>query len=437
LKKYGSIKALIIFLIIAVLSAGVMGCSNKKFSKEAEKQQKFAGSEIQVLLPPWYAFSDEMLAEFEKETGIKVKLETLDWEPLQDKIVTSCAAKTAPADVTEFSWDWVGKFGEAGWYEPLNKYFDEDFMSDISTRDIFKYKDDYLAIPIYNDFRLTYINKQRFEQAGIRNIPATPEELMEAAKQIKAKGIDQYPFIVPFSATSATTTPWFLLTKSFGGELFDQNWEPLFESKDSAGYKAMDYLVKGLFVNKVIDPASIGYKGTDVVENYKQGIGTIDLAGWAGNVQDYKNPEKSKVANEVEVIKVPGINGKSRTYGLQEAVGIPAASKNKEAAAEFIRWLNTPQNVKRLFLELGIFPNHKSTISELVKEDKLPGGETVLEVMPTIEPLFPQGAPEWYSAFETDVATTMNQIAKKTMSTDEGIKHIADNARKLAKESKK
>lgn len=437
MKKYRNIKIIAIFLIIAILAAGVFGCSSKPASKEAEKQQKFAGTEIQVLLPPWYTFSEEMLAEFEKETGIKVKLQILDWEPLQDKIVTSCAANVAPADVTEFSWDWVGKFGEAGWYEPLNKYFDDKFMSDIITRDIFKYKNDYLAIPIYNDFRLTYINKKNFEQAGIKDIPTTPEALMEAAKQIKAKGIDQYPLTVPFSATSATTTPWFLLTKSFGGELFDQNWEPLFESKDSAGYKAMDYLAKGLLVDKVIDPASIGYKGTDVVDNFKEGKGTIDLAGWAGNVQDYKNPEKSKIAGGVEIIKVPGIDGKSRTYGLQEAIGIPAASKNKEAAAEFIRWLNTPQNVKRMFLDIGIFPNHQSTISELVKEGKLPGGETVLEVMPTIEPLFPQGAPEWYSSFETDVATTMNQIAKNTMSVDEGLKHIADNARKLAQDSKK
>ena len=422
---------LVILLALAVLSASVFlsGCQ-----KSAEKQgaAKLAGTTINVLLPPWYKFSQDMLGDFTNKTGIKVNLQIMDWDPLTDKIVTSCAAGVAPADVTEFSWDWVGKFGAAGWYEPLNKYFDEKSMSDIITRSIFQYQGNYLAIPIYNDFRVTYINKKYFDQAGIAEIPDTPQKLLEDAKIIKQKGIVDYPVSVPFSATAGTTTPWFLLTKSYGGELFDKNWEPLFEAKDSPGYQAMAFLISGLKDDKVIDPASVGYQGTDIVDRFKVGKGAIDLAGWAGSVSTYTNPKESQIVDNVQVIKVPGINGNSRTYGLQEAVGIPSASKNKEAAAEFIKYLNTPEVVEKLYNDLGIFPNHQSTISELVKEKKLP--DVMLEVMPTIQPLFPQGAPKWYTAFETDVATTMNQMAKGELTLDQGIKHIADNSRKLVKE---
>ena len=427
---------IISLVLILTLSVGLIGCQKSATVTKKDTKKNLAGTEITALLPPWYKFSPEMLAEFKKETGIKVNLQTMEWDSLADKIFTSCAAGVAPADVTEFSWDWVGKFGAAKWYEPLNKYYDDAFFKDIITKDVFKYKDSYLAVPIYNDFRVTYINKKYFQQAGVSETPKDIDELLQSAKKIKEKGISEYPIAVPFSATAATTTPWFLLTKEYGGDLFDENWKPLFESKDSSGYKAMEFLIKGLNEYKVIDPASIGLKGEDVVSEFKEGKGAIDLAGWAGNVSLYTNPKESKIVDKVGVIQVPGLEGKSRTYGLQEGLGIPVASKNKEAAAAFIKWLNKPEIVKQLFTELGIFPNHQSAISDLVKEGKLFGGETILKVMPTIEPLFKQGAPVWYTEFETDVATTMNQMAKGSMTVDQGIKHIAENAKKLAAENK-
>ncbi|WP_392486774.1 ABC transporter substrate-binding protein [Haloimpatiens sp. FM7315] len=439
MKKRKNLSLFLSLVITLSLCLGLIGCSKSNTNtsnKDASEKKDFKGTEITALLPPWYKFSDEMLKDFEKETGIKVKLEIMEWDSLVDKVLTSCASGVAPADVTEFSWDWVSKFGKAKWYEPLNKYFDKESLKDITTKDIFKYKDDYLAIPIYNDFRLTYLNTAYFKKAGITENPKNIDELLKAAITMKEKGVVKYPITIPFSATAGTTTPWFLMTKAYGGDLFDENFKPLFLDKDSAGYKAMDFLIKGLKDYKIIDPASVGMQGTDVVESFKNGNSAIDLAGWAGNVSSYTNPKESKIADTLEVIQVPGLNGKSRTYGLHEAIGIPAASTKKDAAAEFIKWLNKPEVVKKLFIELGIFPNHQSTIDQLIKEKKLYGGEAISKAMPTIEPLFKQGAPVWYTEFETDVATTMNQMAKGSLTVDAGLKHIAEKAEKLAKENK-
>lgn len=66
----------------------------------------------------------------------------------------------------------------------------------------------------------------------------------------------------------------------------------------------------------------------------------------------------------------------------------------------------------------------------------MPGADTVLKVMPNIECLFPQGAPEWYEEFRTEAATIMNQMAKGTVSLDDGIKQIADKTRKIVNENK-
>lgn len=312
------------FTISFLLSVSLIACKgndkNTGNSEQGKKTKDLKGTEITVLLPPWYKFPQDMLDQFTKETGIKVKLEITDWESMTDKTVTSLQAGVAPADITEMSWHRVQIYGNNGWFEPLKKYFDDDFFSDITTMNMFKYKDDYLAVPIYNDFRMTYVNKKYLNQAGIKELPKTPEEMIADCVKIKEKGISDYPLTVPFSATTATTTPWFLLTKAYGGELFDENWETLFDKKDSAGYKAMELLMKSLHEYKIIDPASVGLKGNDIVDSYKAGKSTIDFAGWSGNVSLYKNPKKSKIVDEVEVIPVPGKDGKSRTYGLQEAL---------------------------------------------------------------------------------------------------------------------
>lgn len=425
-------KKKVLSLVLAmVMALSLAACSGKTEETSNAGEKPYAGQEITVLIPPWYEEGiTATIPEFEEATGIKVKLDVMDWDPLKDRIVTACSSGQAPADVTEFSWDWVGTFGAAGWYEPLNGYLDEAFWSDSMTKDTFKYSDNYLAIPIYNDFRMTYVASKDFEAAGIKEMPQSADEMLEAARKIKASGVEEYPISLPLSATAGTTTPWFMLTKSLGGELFDENMNPMFLEKDSAGHKAMEWIMTGLNEG-LINPASLDYQGMDVVDHFINGEGSIDIAGWAGNVTEYFNAEKSKISESVKVVKVPGADANSRTYGLLEGWGIPSASEHKEAAAEFLKWVSREEFIESFFLDYGIFPSSKNVMDKLIADGKIPGGDTVSEVLGTIEPLFPQGAPEWYGTWEGEVASIMNQMAKGSLTLDQGLQAIADSAAKL------
>ena len=86
-------------------------------------------------------------------------------------------------------------------------------------------------------------------------MPNTLEGLVSAAKAIKAKGISQYPIGLPLSATEGASTSWYLLTKAFGGDLFDKDMKPMFTTPDSAGYKAMAFELM-LLKEGLVDPAS-------------------------------------------------------------------------------------------------------------------------------------------------------------------------------------
>lgn len=421
--RFFSRRGLFLLLLLTLLLVSACG---KESSSSEEK-------EIDVLLPPWTNISQDMLDEFHDETGISVKVQTLGWDEIHDKIVISAAAGIAPADVTEFDWSWVGQFGEAEWYEDLSSYISDDIWDDTPTKDIFKYDNKYLGMPYFNDFRVTYVNKKYFDEAGL-DLPENMNDLLSAAEKMKADGIIEYPIGLPLSATEGAATPWYLLTKAYGGELFNENFEPTFISSDSAGYKAMEFIIKGYKEKEIIDSSAVGIKDTDVIENFKNGDYAVDLAGWSGNLSLYQNEEESKIAESIELISVPGVNGNSRTFGLVGGLGIPSQSKNKKEAAEFIKWLIQPEQTKRLYKEFGVLPNRNSVLKSLHEDGDLFGGEEILKIVPTVEPLFKQGTPPWYPEFSTDVATTINQMAKGSISIDEGLQHIADNVIKLQAE---
>ncbi|UDL93392.1 sugar ABC transporter substrate-binding protein [Lichenihabitans sp. PAMC28606] len=387
----------------------------------------YSGQSITVLLPPWGTLPKDMTDRFTAQTGIALDMQTLGWDDIRTKIVTSTLAGTAPADVTEVDWSWVGQFGAAGWYEPLDGMVDASLRKDLPTDKIFTYDGKLIAVPYNNDYRVLIVNQEQMKKAGIDKPPATMDELLTDAKAVKAKAGVTYPIGLPMSATEGSATAWYLLTKAFNGELFDKDGKALFTTPDSAGYKALAFEAEALKAG-LIDPASTGLKDVDIQELFKGGQITFDLAGWAGNLALYNDKDKSKVAGQAIAALMPNVTGKSRTFGLPGAVGIPKASTHKQAAAAFINWLLQPENQAECYTALGNLPTRTSVLTSLNQEGKLAGGSVLIEEAALVEPLFAQGTPGWYPQFSSAAATAINQVAKGQLTVDQAVKQIAAGA---------
>ena len=395
----------------------------------AQKAQPYAGTTITVLLPPWSTLPKSMLDQFTKSSGIQVNLQTLGWDDIRAKIVTSMVAGSAPADVTEVDWSWVGQFGAANWYTPLGGLLDKSLVSDLAPASIFTYKNQLIAAPYFNDYRVMIYNKAMFARAGVKALPTTPQALSAAATLIKQKGVSKFPIGVPLSATEGTSTAWYLLTKAFGGELFTSDFKPLFTSPSSAGYKALKWELDALKAG-LIDPAQTGLTDVQTQEAFKAGKIAIDLAGWAGNLPVYNDAKKSKIAGQASALLFPHVGAKSRTIGLPGAMGIPSNAQNKGAAAEFIKWWLQPANGEQIFSELGMLPTRTTILQSLNKKGKLQSGPTLLTQLAGVEPLFAGGTPEWYPQFSSGVAATINQAAKGQLTVDQAVQQIAQQAQK-------
>jgi len=397
----------------------------------ADDAKPLAGKSITVLLPSPQGAT--IAADFEKDTGIHVDLQTLSWDDIRPKLVTALLAGTAPADVTEFDWSWTGQFSAAGWYLPLQDIIDKDTVADIAVSKIFTVDGNLLGIPYTNDFRVMLVNKKHFADAGITKMPTTLDELVADAKQIKAKGIVQYPIGLPLSPTEGASTSWYLLTKAEGGDLFDKDWKPLFTTPDSAGYKALALELQ-MYKDGLVDPASTGLKDSEINDTiFAKGLTSIMISGEPGRLGEFADPKQSSVAGQVQAIVVPTASGTTRSYGLPEALGIPKVSPNQDAAIAFVKWFTTKQFQIANYAN-GVLPTRTSALADLNSAGTLISGDALVAQSKTVEPLFAQGTPTWYPQFSSAVNTNINKVAKGQESVDDAVKDIAAQTQKAMTE---
>ena len=430
---------------LVVMAMGIASCSGASGAakpsgaaggfKPGVLDRTYAGTTINVLVPAWAAQPAASIAKFTAATGIVVKQETLDFNAVHDKIVTSESAGQAPADVTEMDWTWVSQFGKAGWYADLKKYLPAETISGDVGNKIFLYKGQQVAVPYNLDFRGMVVDMTALGKAGVTTPPTTWAEVTAAAEAVRSQGGAQYPVALPLSVTEGSATPWYALTKAAGGEVLDASGQPAFSTSDSGGSKAVAF-IKSLYDSKLIAPGSISLTDSDVTTQFLQGKAPIVLSVGPGLLSNAKNDDKSTVkADDVQFVAVPGSDAEaSKLVGLQEGLGIPAKAAHPEAAAEFMYWWQQAEQQVTSYSDpnMGNVPSQQAALAMLVTEKKLIGGDQILKQSQKVGPVFAEAAPTWYSQFSTDVASMLHAVAAGQTSVDSGIKQLSSQTATLA-----
>ena len=276
--RLAALLASFIVLAVACNSGGSGAGAPSSTPPSSGSSPDIAGQTITVLLPPWANVPQSMLQQFTKETGVKVDFQVTGWDAIRNKVAVAGAGNTALADVTEFDWSWTGQFGRAGWYLPLQSSLDPALVSDLQNNGAFSIGANQYAVCYSNDFRISAYNTKVFSDAGIQQPPATFGELVTDLQTIKSKGLMDAPLTMPLSATEGTSTVWYLLTLAYGGNLFDSNFKPAFTSPDSAGYKALAFMVNSL-KQGLVTPGAVSLTDSQSDNRYTSGTAAVTLAG--------------------------------------------------------------------------------------------------------------------------------------------------------------
>jgi multiple sugar transport system substrate-binding protein len=397
----------------------------------------YAGTTINVLLPPWGQMPKSQLAKFTDATGIKVNLEDMAWDSIHDKVVTSEAAGVAPADITEVDWSWVGQFGSAGWYTPLAPYLPASVIAGSPVSPVFVSHGQQIAMPYNLDLRGMVINMADFKKAGISKPPATWAQLLSDAQQIKSRHVVTYPIGVPLSVTEGASTPWYALIKSAGGQLLTSKGTPAFDGINTPGGQALSF-EETLYKDGLVPPGEVSL--TDVQTNslFAAGKVALQLSASPGDLSGDVSPSTSSVGkDDITFAPMPGNDGtKTGTFGLPEGLGIPKLSTKKPEAAMFIDWWEQlPQELESYKdPNMGNLPSQSNAMAELVRTKALVDGSQVTAVLPTVKPLFVGGTPDWYPQFSSDVATMIQDVVEGKASARSALSQLVSETKALAKQ---
>ncbi|MET0496527.1 MAG: extracellular solute-binding protein [Actinoplanes sp.] len=425
---------------LALVSAVAAGCGGDK--KEGGSDQT-TGVTITVALftePPPQASLDA----FTKSTGITVRWTTTDWDSLQTKISAAATAKTYFADATSVDWSRVGQLGKLNWFYPMEDYVDTKALTgEMPQLSSFTSNGHVVGIPYDASFLVTTVNKKMFAAAGITKMPTTIAEYTDDLRQIKSKGVAQYPLNIPFAAAEGLSTNWYQTTAAFGGTVLDGSGKPQFTTPDSSGYKAAQWMVDAL-KQGLVPPGNINVADSQGQQTLMaKGVVASTFADYSGNVGSlYSVPKSSTVVDQVVYLTTPGVSGPGPNMSNPDGIGIPRQAKYPAAAAKFIDWFTSAQNQADFAGANGpdkvmpgyFLPSRLAGMTELTDKGKLIGGQQLGDLLKnSAKPVFPEGAPEWYPEFSKSVYTSLHAAAAGSMTVDDAIKAMAATADKLAR----
>jgi multiple sugar transport system substrate-binding protein len=381
-----------------------------------------------------------VLAQFTKQTGIKVQWVEIGYDDLQTKISSAASSNTYYADATDVDWSKVGEYAKTGWFLPMNQWFSPaSLKSDVPQLGTFEVNGKLIGMPFDASFIVTTVNTKDFTAAGAA-VPTTIDGLTAALKKLQAHGMST-PLDIHLAAAEGLSTCWYQMTAAFGGQVLNDQDVPQFTSPGSAGYQAIAWMVNayksGLVAKGNIQETDYNGLTAEMAKN-KVAAELCDYAGSVGSIYDV--PSTSSVLNQVQYVPTPGAQGVGPNVANPDGIGIPKTAKDPAAAAEFIKWFTQASN-QAIWSGLdgpsdviGGFPlpMRLSGLALLAKSGKVPQAaemETLLREH--AQAPFPQGAPPWYAQFSNAVNTNIHQAAAGQETVQQAVTTIANQAAQL------
>jgi len=345
-----SVKKLLAVCLMCVL--GTVGTfpalANGQREGKAGAGAEFAGVEIDAALQslPSTTFLTDKLPEFEKRTGMKVRLHFLPEIELWDRIVVDVSTGVGSYEVIGMDPMFIPEFAEAGWIWPMDDYVNGDKGYDVNGimpkyLGINKYKGKLYALPVYGETTITWYRKDVLDKAGIK-APDSIQDFWNVAERLNNP---PELYGVAMRGMRGSSMNMFIYTtfmKAFGATFFDSSWNPTFNN--AAGVKAAEYYRDVLKKFGPPGVATFTWDDTAIVYANGQVAMIIDSIDFLDRVVD---PEKSQIIGKVGCVPVPqGPGGRHPaifTLGLALSKPANKTEKQKLAAAEFIKWATSKE----------------------------------------------------------------------------------------------
>lgn len=326
------------------------------------------------------------LDEFTQSTGITVTMDPLPWASLYEKHILEITSRSGAYDVLLVDDVWIEQYSQLGMLMPLNEFYDEDvypqqFFPSLWELGIKEGKQ-YVIPQRVNVYGMVYW-KSPLEELGL-SVPTTWDELLHVAEELTTDG--RYGMSLALHRDGSAAMTWLMLLMAAGGDLFDDNWEPMLNS--ARGVEALELIVK---LDEYAPPGSVTWRWAQARSALAEGLGVIHFGGLSV-LAELNTAEGSNYPGEYEAAGIPapvGMGNASESLLTTYAWAIPADTSNAGAAWEFINWVTGPNMEKRHGLSGSSRPVESAQYryyedSQIVEERPL--AAVIRELLPSSSP---------------------------------------------------
>lgn len=316
---------------------------------------------------PFFFSLKEVLGDFKDKTGVTVELESLSYDAMQARLVSSFVSGTSDADVVTVDQMWTGQYVDNGWITTLNDFAAGDAEFDIGgfipqvIHSLNTWRGQLATVPIAAYAQGVMYRPSVFEALGIA-APAsgwTWDQYNQILEQIHGQtvngtemkgtvicGSQPTPIVHMFSQVSASHgVRWF---QSFPEAPWD--FTPTINSPEMAAAVAQYQKLYSLSPEEAIN-----YVWFDAGTRFGQG--DIGMFYWWTPYfylirnNGYMTGEPSAVANDFAVAPIPQAGSTPQTISLGGwSFGIPSTSAKQDAAWQFLKWASSAETQKRMGL---------------------------------------------------------------------------------------
>ncbi len=301
----------------------------------------------------------QIIDAYEKKNHkAKINLQVKPYDSYQT-LTTRMAAGNAP-DLARIQYQFMGKFSSQGALVDLSKYLPKAY-SDAFNPAVWSavtYNGKPYGMPQHTDTMAIFYNVRIFDKLGI-DVPTslneswTWDEFMSLSSKIKKSGMVKYPFAMAWQ-NSAYRWMWFLFQR--GGQLLTNNLKkPMIDN--TAGVQTIEFTQSWFKENLV--PPSTSIKSNEEIETlFANNTTAMMLNG------DWLMPFlKDSMKDPWDVTYM--IRDKQMASDLGgNAIAITKDASNPELAADFLKFLGSPEQMKQFCITAQFIPVRKKLVQQ-------------------------------------------------------------------------
>lgn len=346
---------------------GLTACSNDTPNDGgAEAPQSDVTLTVSRWSGPQADAQQELLDQYSKETGVKIRFDSIDYGQVKQKQTLNMSTKTGEYDLIYVPEAWVGEYTDAGYLADLTDMVNDESLTGAgwdyadlleSGIDVYSRDGKLYGLPYFVQTPLVVYNNEALSEAGL-DVPKTWDETLAVAKAFKESGSGM---ALPFRQGSAVVNVMAVLLAGNNTDFFAADG-----SLDLTNQSVVDTVDFIQELSQYGLDGSNGWHWDEVNKALQFGQAPIGITT-SGLFTALEDEAQSQVVGKLGYAPIPYAQtpaGLLQTWGWS----VPADSKNQEEAFKLGAWLTSKEIQKQM---AGLDPSFISFRASLAEDPDL------------------------------------------------------------------